>query len=126
MIALRTILVAGLLGLGAPAASAADSHSGPGPNGGRIEEGGAYHLELVTKESRVDVYVSDMDQKPVAAALFKGTAILVVDGKPARITLEPATGNRLSGDAGGPIAATVKGAIRLVQPDGKTLSVSFH
>ena len=108
------------------AASPICAHEGLGPNGGRIEEGGGFHVELVTKDGQLDVYLSDAAEKAVPAEGYKGTAIFVVDGKPARIVLEPAQGNRLSGSVDGPIAADAKGAVRLTQPDGKTASVSFH
>ncbi|WP_375409426.1 hypothetical protein [uncultured Methylobacterium sp.] len=126
MILSKLVIAAGLLTAVPALAQHAPGHHGTGPNGGRIEEGGGYHLELVAKDRRLDVYLTDEAQKAIPSAGYKATAILVVVGKPARITLEPGEGNRLSGSADGPVAADAKGAVRLTRPDGKTASISFH
>ena len=104
----------------------ARGHHGIGPNGGRIEESGGYHVELVAKDKHLDVYLTDEAQKAISSAGYKATAIFVVGGKPARILLEPAEANRLSGNAEAVVEADAKGAVRLTRPDGKTASVSFH
>ncbi len=117
----RLTLVAGLL-----AATAAYAHETAGAHGGRVADAGDFHVELVTKGESVDVYVSDGRQKPVPAAGFKGTAILVVGGKPARVPLEPADGNRLTGKAAAALGASPKGAVQLTGPDGATASGKFN
>ncbi|GJD80747.1 hypothetical protein [Methylobacterium gregans] len=117
----RLTLVAGLLG-----ATAAYAHETAGAHGGRVADAGDFHVELVTKGESVDVYVSDGRQKPVPAAGFKGTAILVVGGKPARVPLEPADGNRLTGKAAAALGASPKGAVQLTGPDGATASGKFN
>src|SRR5690349_10787048 len=94
MILQRLTLVAGLL-----AATATYAHETAGRHGGRVADAGNFHVELVAKGETVDVFVSDGAQKPVPTAGFKGTAILVVGGKPARVRLVPADGNRLTGKA---------------------------
>ena len=68
-------------------ASPALAHETTGPNGGKLVDAGAYHVELVAKGRNVEVYLTDSADKPLPAAGFKGTAILVVDGKPQRLTL---------------------------------------
>ena len=100
------------------------AHEGDGPHGGRIVDAGDYHVELVVKDSRVDVYLMDGDEKPVAATGFKGTAILKADGKAQRIALEP-TGDLLSGNSGAPLPADAKGVVQLTTPDGKTAQGQF-
>lgn len=103
-------------------APAARAHDQPrrGPNGGTVVDAGSYHVEVVASGAVLDVFVSDEADKPVPAVGFKGTAILTVDGKAQRISLEPADGTRLTGKAGGPLPATPKGAVQLTAPDGKT------
>lgn len=92
-----------------------------GPRGGALVDAGSYHVELVTRDTAVEVFVSDAQDKPVAAAGFKALAILAVDGKSIRVTLEPAAeGSRLVGTAPQPLPARVKGAIQLTGTDGKT------
>lgn len=102
------------------------AHEASGQHGGRVADAGKYHVELVTKGETVDVFVSDGSQKPVPAAGFKGTAILVVGGKPARVPLEPSDGNRLSGKAPTALGESPKGAVQLTGPDGATASGKFN
>lgn len=99
-------------------ATAAFAHEATGPNGGRLVDAGSYHVELVPKGQGVDVYVTDANDKPVPVAGYRGTAVLVVGGKPQRIALEPAGANRLSGPASVAIPANVKGAVQLQTPAG--------
>ncbi len=121
MIRPNVTLVAGLL-----AATAADAHETAGRHGGRVADAGDFHVELVAKDETVDVFLSDGQQKPVPAAGFKGTAILVVGGKPTRVPLEPADGNRLTGKAAAALGASPKGAVQLTGPNGATASGKFN
>ena len=114
-------LAAGLL-----AATAADAHETAGRHGGRVADAGDFHVELVTRGETVDVYVSDGTQAPVPVAGFRGTAILVAGGKPARVPLEPADGNRLTGKAPAALGDRPKGAVPLAAPDGATVSGKFN
>ena len=121
MILHRLTLVAGLM-----AATAAYAHESAGQHGGRVADAGKFHVELATKGETVDVFLSDGGQKPVPATGFKGTAILVVGGKPARVPLEPADGNRLTGKAATALGDSPKGAVQLTGPDGATASGKFN
>lgn len=90
-----------------------------GKNGGWRVDAGKYHTELVVDGStKVTIFVSDVDDKPLPAAGFKATAILVVDGKTQRFALEPADGSKLVGTSPVPIKSGVKGVIQLTAPDG--------
>ena len=95
-----------------------------GPNGGRVVDAGSYHIELVAQGSDLAVFVTDESDKPVPAAGFKGTAILMVGGKPQRIALEP-QGVRLSGKAAAALPAEPKGAVQLTTPSGGTAQAKF-
>ena len=107
-------------------ATAASAH-GPdkGPNGGRQVDAGDYHVELVTKDTDLTVYLRTDKDKDVEATGHKATAILVVSGKPQRIELTPAGGNRLSGKSAVPVPATAKGAVQITTPSGKTAQAKF-
>jgi hypothetical protein len=83
-------------------------------------DAGPYHVEVTAKGTTVDVYVSDGSDKPLPAAGFKATAILAIDGKPQRIVLGPADGNRLTGQSTMAMQGVLKGAVLLTAPDGKT------
>lgn len=104
---------------------AASAHDAKGAHGGRIADAGSYHVEMVVKSDTVDVFISDASEKPVATSGFKGTAILVVDGKSQRILLAPVDGTRLSGSATAALSNQPKGVVQLTGPDGKTNQAKF-
>jgi hypothetical protein len=103
----------------APAASAHEAAKGA--NGGWRVDAGAYHTEVVADgTTSVIVYLSDANDKPLPAAGFKGTAILVINGKTQKFALQPADGSKLVGTAPAPVNSGVKGAIQITAPDGTT------
>ena len=106
-------------------ASPAFAHEAIGPNGGKLVDAGSYHVELVAKGRVVNVYLSDSADKAVPAARFKGTAILVVDGKPQRLVLAPADGNRLTGEAAVELPKAPKGAVQIQPPGGAMVQGKF-
>src|SRR5256885_7328717 len=97
-----------------------------GPNGGRVVEAGAHHVELVVKENAVNVFVTDASEKPVSTNGFKGVAIFTIGGKAQRITLEPKEGTRLSGTSPVAVPAQPAGVVQITAPDGKTAQARFH
>lgn len=105
--------------------SPAFAHETTGPNGGKVVDAGSYHVELVAKGRNVDVFLTDAADKAVPAAGFKGTAILVVDGKPQRLVLAPADGNRLSGAAAVDLPNAPKGAVQIQPPGGAMVQGKF-
>ena len=96
-----------------------------GPHGGRVVEAGAYHVELVVKVRAVDVFLSDVDSKPLPATGFKGLAILTASGKAQRIELAPKD-NHLSGTSPVVLPEAPKGVVQLTAPDGKTAQRRFN
>jgi hypothetical protein len=114
-IALSTLMLAG------PALA----HESKGPHGGRRVDAGQMHVELITKGPAVEVYVADAAGKPVDASGYKGLAILVVGGKPARIPLAPA-GDHLSGTASTEVPANAKGAVQITNGNGATSQGKFE
>ncbi|MCZ8373935.1 MAG: hypothetical protein O9342_01055 [Beijerinckiaceae bacterium] len=92
-----------------------------GPRGGALVDAGSYHVELITRDKAVEIFVSDAQDKPLPANGFKALAILAVSGKSVRVTLEPAPdGSKLIGAAAESLPARVKGAVQLTGADGKT------
>src|SRR5215207_7773048 len=118
---MKPLILATIVCLALPAAA----HDRKGPNGGRVADAGAYHVELVAKGSELTLFVADTADKPVPPDGFKGVAILVVDGKSQRIPLEAAD-RKLSGTAGVKLPANPKGVIQLTLPDGKTAQARFN
>lgn len=96
----------------------------PGPNGGRVEDAGRWHAELVTRAETVAVYLSDGDGRPLPVEGFKAVAILKSGTKAARIPLNP-EGDRLAGRAESALAERPTGAVRITAPDGVTASARF-
>ena len=122
----RTLRFLALAALAATAlAGAAIGHSGPGSHGGRIEEAGPWHAELVTAGREVAVYLSDADGRPLSPRGFSGTAILVASGGPARVPLAP-EGPRLAGTAPVALGDRPAGALRLTGPGGASGSARFE
>jgi hypothetical protein len=117
----RWLLIAALL----TSTGSAWAHEAKGKNGGRIADAGSYHVEMVVKSDVVDVFISDQGDKPVAAAGFKGMAILVAGGKSQRVVLTPVEGARLSGSAAAALPDQPKGVVQLTGPDGKTSQAKF-
>jgi hypothetical protein len=105
--------------------SIALAHDAKGPHGGVVEHSGAYHVELVAKGKQVDVFVLDDALKPVDHTGQKGLAILVVGGKPARIPLEAAGKDRLTGSAPAVIKGAPKGAVQITLTSGSSVQVKF-
>jgi hypothetical protein len=97
-----------------------------GPNGGRVVEAGANHVELVVKDNAVNVFVTDASEKPVSINGFKGVAIFTISGKAQRIMLEPKEGARLSGTSPVALPAEPAGVVQITAPDGKTAQGRFH
>ena len=104
----------------------ASAHDTKGTNGGRVVDAGSYHVELVSKSDKLELFVSDENQKSIPATGFKAIAILVVDGKSQRILLEPAGSALLSGTASVALPAHPKGVVQLTGPDGKTAQAKFN
>jgi hypothetical protein len=96
-----------------------------GPNGGRVADAGAYHVELVAKASTLDVFVTDAKDQPGPAGLM-GVAILLVGGKQQRIPLASAAPGRLSGTLQGGAPAELKGVVQLSVPAGGSIQARFQ
>lgn len=98
-----------------------------GPRGGHLVDAGNYHVEVITQEKRIEVFVSDLADKPLPAKDFKALAILAHEGKANRIPLSPsADGSRLTGAAEIILPKRIKGAVQLTSPDGKTATATFR
>jgi hypothetical protein len=106
-------------------AAPALAHDQKGANGGRVVDAGPYHVELVSKQNKLDLFLADAKNKPVSITGFKAVAVMAANGKSHRIVLEPADDNRLSGTAEEALGATPKGVVQLTAPDGKTFQAKF-
>ena len=112
------------LGIVLLAALPAYAHEPKASHGGHVVEAGPYHVELVAKDTAIEVYLMAENDKPVDPKGFKGVAIFNFGGKAERITLAP-SGDNLSGTATTALPARPKGAVQLTAPDGKTATARF-
>lgn len=77
------------------------------PHGGMLASTGAYHVELVLKPDRVQVFVADHFDKPVDIQGVTGTANLRVKGKKAQQVPLRVVDDHLEGPADIPADAPV-------------------
>ena len=96
-----------------------------GKHGGQVVEAGDYHVEAVAKGTTLEVYIRDHDDKDISIAGFKGTAVLVVKGKPVQVTLASRDGKVLSGTSSVVLAAPIRGAIQITNAQNKTVQAKF-
>jgi hypothetical protein len=96
-----------------------------GVNGGRQTDAGNYHVEILPNGTTLRILLRDHGDRSVSTTGFKGTAILVVNGRPQRITLAPAGENALQGEASEPLPAEPTGAVQITTPTGATVQAKF-
>lgn len=104
--------------------SAANAHDPQARHGGRMGHAGGYHVELVVRGTTVEAFLLGHDDRAVPVEGYKGTALLVVDGKRQRIELAPRS-DRLAGDAETALPEKVKGIVRITSPAGVTANARF-
>ena len=97
------------LGVALLAALPAYAHEPKASHGGRLADAGPYHVELVAKDTAIEVFLIGENDKPVDPKGFKGVAIFNLGGKAERITLAPSEKNNLSGTAATALPAKPKG-----------------
>jgi hypothetical protein len=113
------------LGIALLAGLPAYAHEPKASHGGRVADAGPYHVELVAKDTAIEVFLIGENDKPVDPKGFKGVAIFNLGGKAERITLVPSEKHVLSGTAATALPAKPKGAVQLTAPDGKTATARF-
>ncbi len=121
---LKTFAFAAAL-FGAP--SLAFAHAAKiGEHGGQQTDANIFHVEVVVKDTKLEVYLHDHSSRPVASAGFKGVAIFKdAGGKPVRIPLEPAENNELTGVSPSPLPAQIEGAVQITTRIGGVVQGKF-
>ena len=117
---LRMILLTLML-----ATPAAAHEPDTGPNGGARMDAGPYRIELVPAGTVVTVHITLDDDSVVDTAAMTGTAILLIEGKPVRVSLVPAAPGTLAADIGKAVPTEVKGAVQILGADGITVQAKF-
>jgi hypothetical protein len=97
-----------------------------GEHGGQQTDASIFHVEVVAKETKLEVYLHDHSTKAVPSAGLKGVAIFkAVDGKPVRIPLEPAGDNELTGVSPSPLPTQLEGAVQITTLTGGVVQGKF-
>jgi len=125
MFALFAALVFVLPGMAHAQNKHSHTHAEKGPHGGRLADAGDYHVELVARDGGIEIYVVDHGEKPLPLSGFKGLAILSIDGKSQRITLDAGDGSKMTGKVTGNLPSQPKGVVQITPPGGKTVSAKF-
>lgn len=113
-----TALVLGTLLTLASPAFADGEHSHASKHGGTVVESGHHHLEVVTKDGAIEIYVEGEYGKPEDVKDAKAKATILSEGKKVDVVLSPDDTNALKGT--GSFKAT-KGTIIVI-----TLTMPGH
>ncbi len=115
------------LSAGSFVASAAIAHGDHGKPmyGGVVAEGGVFQGELVVRAAALTVHLTEHGQ-PVASAGATAKLTLLEAGRTRDLPLAPAGENRLSADAGAPLAKGVKLVASVRLADGRSAALRFE
>ncbi|OYW52942.1 MAG: hypothetical protein B7Y80_17965 [Hyphomicrobium sp. 32-62-53] len=73
------------------------SHSHDAKRGGKVVESGHHHVEVVTKDGAIEIYVEGEDGKPEDVNEAKAKATILSEGKKEDVILSPDSANALKG-----------------------------
>jgi len=85
----RCVLLAALAALPPTAAFAHLPAGARGPNGGQVQDIGAYHGEMLVKDGEITLFLFDHNDRPLPTAGASGTAILLAEGRQQTLTFAP-------------------------------------
>ena len=105
-------------------AMAQDHDNSKAPHGGKVEEAGQYHIEVVTKDNKLSFFLLDGKAKAMSNKGISGSVLLqFADGKTKTVVLTAAGTDGF--DAKDAIAITYTKAIVTFKVKGKTVSSKF-
>ena len=91
---------------------------GLGPHGGQIGEADAFHVEMVTNKSQVDIYIYDANIKPLRVDQFEVSAVVQFGKLRDKIDFVSVGGNQMKGASALMVEPGAKIVI-LMKPKGK-------
>ena len=110
--------------MGTFGALAQDHDNSKAPHGGKVEEAGEYHIEVVTKDNKLSLFLLDGKAKAMSNKGVSGSVLLqFADGKTKTVVLTAAGTDGF--DAKEALAATYTKAIVTFKVKGKTVSAKF-
>ena len=107
------------------AAFAQHKHGATGPNGGPMEDVAGVHAELIASGTTLTINVVDEDGKPVKAAGYSASALVVTGSQRETVKLEPAGDSALKATLKSPVATNTQVTLRLKTADGKSGQARF-
>ena len=126
---MATVLISVALAVSLPAGAHTEDYfdSIDAPHGGQMRMAGPYHLELVTKEKEIVLYVTDHSDRKISAEGGVGKAAFQVGkAKPkTSIKLEPAGDNTLKGTGDFSVTPETVIIVFLKLPDQQAQSARF-
>jgi len=122
---MKLIAVVLAAALASSAAFAQHKHSSKGPNGGTMEDVAGVHAELITSGSTVTFNVLDEDSKPIKAAGYSGSVLIVSGSERETVQLAQAGDSALKGEAKKPIAKGSSITLMLKTDKGKSGQARF-
>ena len=121
----KTVILAIVIStMGTFGAMAQDHDNSKAPHGGKVEEAGMYHIEVLTKDNKLSFFLLDGKAKAMSNKGVSGSVLLQFsDGKTKTVVL---TADGTDGfDAKEALATTYTKAIVTFKIKGKTVSAKF-
>jgi hypothetical protein len=122
---LNYLVAAAFFALSHPALAAEKHGDAHATHGGVAVEAGTYHLELVTKDKLLTLYVNDHDNKPLDIKNAKATANVFSGKDKVMIELKPAGLNAMAGETAFPISSDAKIVVSLTLTGKKSEQARF-
>jgi hypothetical protein len=105
---------------------AANAHDmAKGPNGGQVADDADHHVEFMTTDSQVVLFLSDNADKPIASAKSTGRVIIQSAAKQTTAELVAAEPNVLTAKLDEPLPTGAKLAISIKLGDGHDVKARF-
>ncbi len=121
----RASAVFALICAGLPATVLAHD-AGKGPNGGvEVVTADVKHLELVSKQGQIIVYIANAKHEPISTSGGSGRAIVQKDGKTVMIDLVPAEPNLLTGKSETPLVKGTRVVVSATLAGGVAIQSRF-
>lgn len=121
---LKSLIIAASLAFAGPALAQHAHGPQKGPNGGLMEDVAGVHAELVVSGETLTFHVIDEAGKPIDAAGFSGSA-MVVSGAERKTVQLVAAGQTLAGKAPVPLAKGSAVTLLIKTPAGKSGQAKF-
>ncbi len=114
------------LAIAAAPLGAAAHEMAKGPNGGPVVDSAGHHVEMVVKGSKLILFLTEADDKPLASAGTKNARAIVQDGgKTATVQLQPAEPNKLVGSLAQPLGSGARVIVSATMTDGHAVQARF-